>query len=105
MRLCGVIDLASLGRVAKDYGNLASLVLAIDLAHASETVTPNETLLDATRRMGIRGVSAVPVVDAQTGQVLGLLSKHHVLAAYERSVAGSASTENEEAEADSPSVA
>jgi CIC family chloride channel protein len=105
MRLCGVIDLASLGRVAKDYGNLASLVLAIDLAHATETVTPNETLLDATRRMGIRGVSAVPVVDAQTGQVLGLLSKHHVLAAYERSVAGSASTENEEAEADSPSVA
>jgi CIC family chloride channel protein len=105
MRLCGTIDVASLGRVAKDYGNLAPLVLAIDLAHPTETVTPNETLLDATRRMGIRGVSAVPVVDAQTGRVLGLVSKHHVLAAYERSVAGSASMENDEAEADSQSVA
>jgi len=86
--LRGVIDLADLGRVAKDYGNLGSIVLAIDLAHPAETVTPNETLLDATRRMGVRGVSALPVVDAVSGQVLGLVSRHHVLAAYERSIAG-----------------
>ena len=90
--LCGVIDLADLGRVAKDYGNLASIVLAIDLAHPAETVTPNETLLDATRRMGVRGVSALPVVDSGSSQVLGLLSRHHVLAAYERSIAGPSAT-------------
>ena len=89
--LRGVIDLADLGRVAKDYGNLGSIVLAIDLAHPAETVTPNETLLDATRRMGVRGVSALPVVDAVSGQVLGLVSRHHVLAAYERSIAGPSS--------------
>jgi len=87
--LCGVIDLADLGRVAKDYGNLAALVLATDLAHPTETVTPNDTLLDATRRMGVRGVSALPVRDARSGRVLGLLSRHHVLAAYERSIVGS----------------
>ena len=90
--LRGVIDLADLGRVAKDYGNLGSIVLAIDLAHPAETVTPNETLLDATRRMGVRGVSALPVVDAVSGQVLGLVSRHHVLAAYERSIAGPSSS-------------
>jgi len=89
--LRGVIDLADLGRVAKDYGNLGSIVLAIDLAHPAETVTPNETLLDATRRMGVRGMSALPVVDAVSGQVLGLVSRHHVLAAYERSIAGPSS--------------
>ena len=104
-RLCGAIDIAALGRVAKDYGNLSSLVLAIDLARPIETVSPNETLLDATRRMGVRGVSAVPVVDAQTGAVLGLLSRHHILAVYERSVAGSASPEMEEEGAGSESVA
>jgi CIC family chloride channel protein len=103
-RLCGVIDIAALGRVAKDYGNLSSVVLAIDLARATEAVTPNETLLDATRRMGVRGVSAVPVVDSQTSRVLGLLSRHHVLAAYERSVAGSTELENEEATAGSESA-
>jgi CIC family chloride channel protein len=87
--LCGVIDLADLGRVAKDYGNLASIVLATDLTHAAETVGPNDTLLDATRRMGVRGVSALPVRDAVSGRVLGLLSRHNVLAAYERSIVGS----------------
>lgn len=92
-RLSGVIDIAALGRIAKDYGNLAALVLAVDLARPSETVTPNETLLDAMRRMGVRGVSAVPVVDGATGRVLGLLSRHHVLSAYERSIAGSATSD------------
>jgi CIC family chloride channel protein len=92
-KLAGVIDLADLGRVAKDYGNLASLVLAIDLAHPSESVSPNDTLLDATRRMGVRGVSALPVLDAVTGRVLGVVSRHHVLAAYERSIAGTSDEE------------
>jgi CIC family chloride channel protein len=86
--LAGVIDLADLGRVAKDFGNLGPLVVAADLAHASETVTPNDSLLEATRRMGVRGASALPVVDRETGRVLGTLSRHHVLAAYERAVAG-----------------
>jgi CIC family chloride channel protein len=88
-RLCGIIDLADLGRVAKDYGNLSPLVLAIDLARPSETVSPNETLLDAMRRMGVRGLSALPVVDPADGRVLGVVSRHHVLAVYERSIAGS----------------
>jgi len=88
--LSGIIDLADLGRVAKDYGNLSPLVLATDLAHPSETVLPNETLLDATRRMGVRGVSALPVLDAPGGKVIGVVSRHHVLAAYERAVVESA---------------
>ncbi|MFL5613433.1 MAG: chloride channel protein [Gemmatimonadaceae bacterium] len=88
-RLCGIIDLADLGRVAKDYRNLSSVVLAIDLARPSETVSPNETLLDAMRRMGVRGMSALPVVNPADGRVLGVISRHHVLAVYERSIAGS----------------
>jgi chloride channel protein, CIC family len=98
-RLCGIIDLADLGRVARNYDNLAGIVLAIDLAHPSESVAPNETLLDAMRRMGVRGVNALPVVDASTGRVLGLLSRHHVLAAYERSIAGGTADDSMEREA------
>jgi CIC family chloride channel protein len=91
--LVGVITVADLGRVAKDYRGLSSLLLAADLAHPSETVAPAETLLDATRRMGVRGVVALPVLapavngspsaDASR-RVLGMLSRSHVLAAYER---------------------
>jgi CIC family chloride channel protein len=87
--LVGVIDLADLGSVAKDYGNLAAIILALDLAHPTETVTPNESLLDATRRMGVRGATALPVLDRANGRVVGMLSRHHVLAAYERASAGS----------------
>jgi hypothetical protein len=43
--------------------------------------------------MGVRGVSALPVLDGPSGRVLGLLSRHNVLAAYERSVAGSVAEE------------
>ena len=98
-RLCGIIDLADLGRVARNYDSLAGIVLASDLTHPSESVTPNETLLDAIRRMGVRGVNALPVVDVTTGRVLGLLSRHHVLAAYERSIAASAEDASVEPEA------
>jgi len=103
--LIGVIDLADLGRVAKDYGNLASIVLAIDLAHPTETVTPNESLLDATRRMGVRGVTALPVLDRANGRVIGTLSRHHVLAAYERASVGSPSHDVAEATNSGNSVA
>src|SRR5438270_2489870 len=103
--LIGVIDLADLGRVAKDYGNLAAIVLATDLAHPTETVTPNESLLDATRRMGVRGVTALPVLDGAGGRVIGTLSRHHVLAAYERNVVGSPTHDENEPVGTGPSVA
>jgi CIC family chloride channel protein len=104
-RLSGIIDLADLGRVAKDYGNLSPLVLATDLAPPSETVLPNETLLDATRRMGVRGVSALPVLDAPGGRVIGVVSRHHVLAAYERAVVESAGVDAEAAPMNGSNVA
>jgi len=55
--------------------------------------------------MGVRGVSAVPVLDAVSGRVLGLLSRHHVLAAYERSIASAAESEIDATADQSRSVA
>ncbi|HKO14899.1 MAG TPA: chloride channel protein [Gemmatimonadaceae bacterium] len=96
--LIGVITVADLGRVAKDYGNLSSLLVAADLAQPSESIAPEESLLDATRRMGVRGVMALPVSETN-GRVLGVLSRHHVLAAYERETAGSTGAVNAAAHA------
>jgi CIC family chloride channel protein len=86
--LAGVITIADLGRVAKDPANLSAVVLAADLAAPSETVEPDDSLLEATHRMGLRGVVALPVVEHGTNRVLGVLGRHHVLAAYERAIAG-----------------
>jgi hypothetical protein len=41
-------------------------------------------------------VIALPVVEHSAGRVLGVLGRHHVLAAYERVVAGSEAGEPNE---------
>lgn len=87
--LLGVITIAQLGGLAKDFRHLGSIVLAADIAQPAETVTPAATLLEATRRMGARGTSAIPVVSASSGQYLGMLTRAHVLGAYERATLGS----------------
>lgn len=84
--LMGVVAINDLGEVAANSGNLAELILAADVARPSETVTPQDTLLDAIRKMGVRGAAAVPVVDAVDGRYLGLITRSHVLNLYERTV-------------------
>jgi methylthioribose-1-phosphate isomerase len=54
-------------------------------------VTPADTLLDAIRKMGVRGAPSIPVVDPRTSRLLGLVSRAHILALYERTVAGASS--------------
>jgi hypothetical protein len=44
--------------------------------------------------MGVRGAPSIPVVDRATGHLLGLVSRAHVLALYERAVAGGATGEH-----------
>jgi chloride channel protein, CIC family len=77
----GVVTIADLGRLATTVGALGTLVFATDIAQATETVGPNDSLRSAMRRMGIRGAPAVPVV--QDGRLVGLISRAHILGAYE----------------------
>ncbi|HUX33993.1 MAG TPA: chloride channel protein [Gemmatimonadaceae bacterium] len=84
--LVGVIAIADLGEVTANSGNLAQLIVAADVARPTETVTPDDTLLDAIRKMGVRGAAAVPVVDGPDGRYLGLITRSQVLSLYERSV-------------------
>jgi hypothetical protein len=44
--------------------------------------------------MGVRGAPSIPVVDRATGHLLGLVSRAHVLALYERAVAGGVTGEH-----------
>jgi CIC family chloride channel protein len=78
----GVVTIADLGRLATATSALGTLVRAIDIAHPTETVGPNDSLRSAMRRMGVRGAAAVPVV--QDNQLVGLISRAHILGAYER---------------------
>jgi chloride channel protein, CIC family len=88
-RLVGVITLADLGRLARHSQSLADIVVAADIAIPAETVSPGDSLLEAIRRMGVRGVGSIPMIDPGTGRFLGLVTRAHVLALYERTVASS----------------
>lgn len=91
LELIGVITVADLGRVAMDHEDLAPLLLAADVAQPSETASPADSLLDAMRRMGVRGSGSLPVVEPASGRLVGLISRAHILALYERAVAGEGS--------------
>jgi chloride channel protein, CIC family len=88
-RLTGVITVWELGRLATAAASAGPLVVAADVAQPSEVVGPSDSLRDAMRKMGVRGAAAIPVVDAGTQRLIGLISRAHVVAAYERAAAGS----------------
>ena len=96
-RLVGIIPIADLGRLAGEPREKTAGLVASEVTIPAETVAPGDTLLEAIRRMGVRGAPSIPVVDRATGHLLGLVSRAHVLALYERAVAGGATGEHAEA--------
>lgn len=92
-RLAGIIAVADLGRVAAEHHDLIPSLRALDLAEPVEAVTPADSLLEAVRRMGVRGTDTIPVIDGPTGRFLGLIRRAHVLGLYERHLAGGAAVQ------------
>jgi chloride channel protein, CIC family len=84
--LVGVITVADLGQLARNDEYLGPLLVASDIAQPSETVSPGDSLLEAIRKMGVRGAESIPVVDRHTSRLLGIINRSHVLNLYERTV-------------------
>jgi len=84
--LVGVIRYPDLRAALLDRGDLASLLVAMDLAEPTECAAPGDSLRDALRVMNARAHDALPVVDPTTGRYVGLLARADLLAAYERAL-------------------
>lgn len=83
--LLGVIFYDELRQALLDRGQLATVLVAADIAQGTEVVTPDVSLRDALRVMNARAIDVVPVVRTRSEPVLvGVLSRGDVLAAYER---------------------
>ncbi|HEX5438392.1 MAG TPA: chloride channel protein [Gemmatimonadaceae bacterium] len=83
--LAGVITYDDLRHAMLDRGDLASILVAADLAAPTEVVTPRDSLRDALRKMNSRAIDAIPVVEREAQpKLVGVLSRADVLAAYER---------------------
>jgi CIC family chloride channel protein len=86
-RLVGVITVAALGRLAAEGNGAGPLIRAADVAEPSEVVAPSDSLYEAVRQMGVRGVGALPVVDPSSGRIFGLITRGHIVTAYDRRLA------------------
>lgn len=88
LRLVGMITAAELGRIAKDHRDLAPVLVAGDVAGPAEVLVASDSLLEAIRRMGVRGMASLPVIEPDSGRLAGMISRGDVLGVYERAVAG-----------------
>lgn len=86
--LKGVLTIDDLARVSREPRERQQVLKASEVAQSSEAVSPEDSLLEALRRLGARGLSALPVVSRGTGEVLGLVSRSDVIGLYGRVLAG-----------------
>ncbi len=86
-RLVGVITVSALGRLAAEGNGAGPLIRAVDVAEPSEVVALGDSLYEAVRQMGVRGVGALPVVDPSSGRIFGLITRGHIVTAYDRRLA------------------
>lgn len=84
LELAGMLTYQEISRALDDAGLLDILIAADLTAEVAETVAPGDSLLDAMRLMGVRGLDYLPVIESP-GQpkLLGLLSRGQIMDAYQ----------------------
>ncbi|MDP2481308.1 MAG: chloride channel protein [Candidatus Palauibacterales bacterium] len=87
LELVGVLSYPELARAVAQE-DMGGLLLAADLMlEDMETVSPDETLLEAMRKMGVRDLDFIPVVEGDgSHRLLGMLGRSHLMEAYETHV-------------------
>lgn len=86
--LLGVLTVADLARISREDRESHQRLTARAIASSTETLVSGDSMLEAMRRMGARGVGALPVVERESGRFDGLLSRSDVLGLYERILVG-----------------
>ena len=84
--LLGVVTMADLARLKEEATSAEDGRVAADVAGPIEAVTLSDTLLEANRRMGVRGTPVLPVLAVDSHRLIGIVSRSHILAAYERAL-------------------
>ena len=83
--LHGVITFEELRLALLDRGELATVLLAADLAEPTEVAVPRDTVQTALAKLNARAADLLPVVESEAHPILlGVLTREDVLAAYER---------------------
>jgi CIC family chloride channel protein len=89
LRLVGVITQHTLREAILERGALADVLVAEDLAEATETLGLHQSLREALSTMNARGIDALPVTDMRNGRVafVGVITRADIMLEYERVLA------------------
>ncbi len=82
-QLIGIVAFTDVARAQID-GSANGAERAGDLVTPTDVVIPEDTLLYAIEKMARRESGTLPVVQAQSGKLLGVITRRHILDAYER---------------------
>ena len=86
--LIGIVTLSDLQRTYEERSEESAQLTVGDITtRAVVTVHPNDVLWRAIRMMGLREVGRLPVTDERTGKLVGMVSRHDVVAAYNKAIA------------------
>jgi chloride channel protein, CIC family len=85
-QVVGMIILGNLAGAGRGHADGERLIIAADLAEPTDVVVPSDPILSAIQKMGRRGVGTLPVVDPESGALLGVVTRKRILAAYEEIV-------------------
>ncbi len=87
-KLTGIVTLADLQQTYEEHPETVAQLKVHEICTRDVvTVYPDDVLWRAIRLMGARNVGRLPVVDAHTQQLVGILSRHDIVEAYNRAIA------------------
>jgi CIC family chloride channel protein len=87
-KLTGIVTLTDLQRIYEERLQEAAALKVCEICTRDVvTVHPDDVLWRAIRLMGARDVGRLPVVDERTGQLVGMLSRHDIVEAYNQAIA------------------
>ena len=84
LELAGIVTYRDISKAIGEPELVDFLIAADLMIEQFETVTPDHTLLEATRAMGLRDIDFIPVVESPDSvRLVGLLSRAAIMEAYE----------------------
>ena len=83
----GMIRVNDIDRLTHEDRMAGRVILAIDLAVQTEVVLPQDLLFSAVQKMELSGVNTLPVIDAGSGELLGVVTRRRIIDVYQEKIA------------------
>jgi CIC family chloride channel protein len=82
----GMIRVNDIDRLTREERTAGRVIAATDLAVQTEVVLPQDLLFSAIQKMEQSGVNTLPVIDASSGELLGVVTRRGIIDVYQQRI-------------------